>query len=59
MARGDPELRIRLPHDVKRWLEKQAKKNLRTQNAEIILAMRARMAAGAGLQANTPAAECD
>lgn len=59
MARGDPEMRIRLPHDVKRWLEKQSKKNLRTQNAEIILAVRARMAAGESLQAKAPAAGND
>lgn len=59
LARGDPEMRIRLPHDVKRWLERQSKKNLRTQNAEIILAVRSRMAAGDGRQAQAPAAEID
>ncbi|MCA1971318.1 MAG: hypothetical protein LDL44_00625 [Caenispirillum sp.] len=43
MAREDAQLRIRVPEDVKEWLEQQAAKNLRTQSAEIVLAIRARM----------------
>lgn len=43
MARDDAQLRIRIPEDVKAWLEVQAKKNLRTQSAEIVLAIRAKM----------------
>ncbi|EGP58470.1 hypothetical protein Agau_C101196 [Agrobacterium tumefaciens F2] len=36
-------MKINLPEDVKRWLETQAAKNLRSQNAEIVLALRAKM----------------
>ncbi|TPM25729.1 Arc domain-containing protein [Mesorhizobium sp. B2-3-4] len=36
-------MRIRLPADVKRWLEKAASANLRTQNAEVVVALRAAM----------------
>lgn len=45
MKRTDPQMRIRLPADVKRWLEQQAAKNVRTQNAEIVVAIREKMAA--------------
>lgn len=44
MKRTDPQMRIRLPVDVKSWLEHEAEKNLRTQNAEIVMAIRSRMA---------------
>lgn len=37
------QVKINLPEDVKRWLEMQAAKNLRSQNAEIVLALRAKM----------------
>ena len=37
------QVKINLPEDVKRWLETQAAKNLRSQNAEIVLALRAKM----------------
>ncbi len=50
MARGDPALRIRVPDDVKKWLEEQAEKNLRTQGSEIVIAVRERMAAMAAAQ---------
>ncbi len=43
-------LRIRVPQDVKDWLETQAEKNLRTQGAEIVLAVRAKMEAEAPAQ---------
>ena len=36
MARGDAEIRIRIPHDLKAWLSDEAKKNLRTQNAQVV-----------------------
>lgn len=45
MAREDAHLRIRLPHDVKAWLKEQAKKNIRTQSAEITIALREKMEA--------------
>lgn len=43
MARGDAEMRIRLPAAEKAFLEEASKRNLRTQNAEIIVAIRQRM----------------
>lgn len=45
MNRNDPQLRVRLPKDAKDWVQEQARKNLRTQSAEIELAIRDRMAA--------------
>ncbi len=47
MTRQDAQMRIRLPDDVKAWLAEQAEKNLRSQNAEIILAVREKMQSGA------------
>lgn len=44
MKQNDPQMRIRLPADVKSWLEREAEKNVRTQNAEIVVAIRAKMA---------------
>lgn len=43
MKRTDPQMRIRLPEDVKDWIEAQAEVNLRTQNAEIVMAIREQM----------------
>lgn len=40
MKRTDPQMRIRVPEDVKAWIEAEAEKNLRTQNAEIVMAIR-------------------
>lgn len=45
MKRTDPQMRIRLPVEVKDWLEREAAKNLRTQNSEIVMAIREKMAA--------------
>lgn len=50
MARSDAHLRIRVPDDVKEWLEVQAEKNLRTQSAEIVLLVRSRIEAEAQAQ---------
>jgi hypothetical protein len=36
-------MRIRVPEDVKAWIEAEADKNLRTQNAEIVMAIRKQM----------------
>lgn len=44
MAVKQTQIRIRVPEDVKSWLEKQSIANLRSQNSEIILAIRDRMA---------------
>lgn len=43
MKQNDPQMRIRLPVDVKRWLELEAERNLRTQNSEIVRFIRDRM----------------
>lgn len=43
MKRSDPQMRIRVPVDVKAWIEAEAEKNLRTQNAEIVIAIRQQM----------------
>ena len=43
MKRTDPQMRIRLPDDVKLWLEKSAQSHMRTQNAEIVMALRQQM----------------
>ena len=37
MARGDMEMRIRLPRALKDWLKSEAIRNVRTQAAEIIV----------------------
>ncbi|MEJ1933303.1 Arc family DNA-binding protein [Nostoc sp. NIES-2111] len=36
MARGDPHFRLRIPEELKRALERAAKRNLRSVNAEIV-----------------------
>lgn len=48
MKRSDPQMRIRLPVDVKKWLEKEASRNMRTQNAELVMAIREKMATAGG-----------
>lgn len=40
MTRLDPQMRIRLPAEEKRFVEHRAKQNKRTQSAEIALAVR-------------------
>lgn len=37
------QLKIRLPNDLKAWLEEQAKINESTQNSEVVRAIRERM----------------
>lgn len=36
MARGEPEMRIRLPKELKDWVAAEAKRSLRTQTAQIV-----------------------
>lgn len=36
----DPGMRLRFPTDVKAWIEREAEKNLRSQNAEIVFRLR-------------------
>lgn len=38
-----PRFMVRLPHDLKLWVERQARKNGSSQNSEIIRAIRERM----------------
>lgn len=56
MARGDAELRIRVPHDVKDWLAVQAKENDRSQTAQIVHLLKSARAAGGDLGGLAPAA---
>jgi hypothetical protein len=37
------EMVVRLPRDVKGWLEQEAQKNCASQNSEIVRSVRARM----------------
>lgn len=43
MSRNDPQMKIRLPEEVKEWLETRAKKNVRSQNAEIVFILKNEM----------------
>lgn len=44
------QFKMMLPEDVKDWLVTEAKKNLRSQSQEIVLALREKMAAQATAQ---------
>lgn len=56
MARGDAEMRIRVPHDLKSWLEEEAKENVRSQTAQIVHLLRRAKAAGGEFGDTAPAA---
>lgn len=56
MARGDAEMRIRVPHDVKAWVEAQAKASDRSQTAQIVHVLKSARAAGGNLGGAAPAA---
>ena len=43
VARNDPQILIRLPHEVKDWVKAEAAKNGSSQNSEITRAIRERM----------------
>jgi hypothetical protein len=45
MKANDPQLRVRLPKEIKEWLAESARKNLRTQNSELVVVLRERMEA--------------
>lgn len=36
MSRKDPQFNLRLPEEIKAWVEKNAKENCRSQTAEIV-----------------------
>lgn len=55
MARDDPQFRIRLPADLKAWVENAAKKSNRSLNAEIV--QRLEGSRFGGLAADVPASE--
>ena len=46
------QFKLIIPADVKAWLEAEAKKNLRSQSAQIVSCLRAEMSKGE--QAQTP-----
>lgn len=41
MARKDPELRLRLPDELKEWLCRQAARNVRSMNGELVALLQA------------------
>ena len=43
MARNDPELRVRLPKEMKSFVEEEASLNGSSKNSEIVRAIRAQM----------------
>lgn len=43
MARGDPQISIRLPQDAKAFIAAQAARNSSSQNSEIVRCIRDRM----------------
>ncbi|MGE7204920.1 Arc family DNA-binding protein [Sphingomonas sp. NPDC019816] len=45
MAREDPMLRVRLPRDLKEFVQASARENHRSMNGEIIIALRERQKA--------------
>ncbi|QDP53953.1 Arc family DNA-binding protein [Sulfitobacter faviae] len=40
------QFKLVIPRDVKDWLANQAKKNMRSQSSEIVMALREKMEAG-------------
>lgn len=36
MSRKDPQFNLRLPEELKKWLEQQSQKNHRSQTAEMV-----------------------
>ncbi|MCV3851634.1 Arc family DNA-binding protein [Pseudomonas aeruginosa] len=40
MARKDTQFNLRLPEDLKQWVEAEAQKNCRSQTAEVVFALR-------------------
>ncbi|PWJ75262.1 Arc-like DNA binding dprotein [Pseudaminobacter salicylatoxidans] len=44
MSRTDPQISLRVPPDVKKWLSQQASRNMRSLNAEVVMAIKEKMA---------------
>lgn len=57
MAKTDPQLRIRLPPDIKAWLTAEAARNGASQNSEIVRALRERMERATPAEAARPMEE--
>lgn len=51
------QYKLALPPDVKAWVEREAKVNLRSQSAQIVHILRKEMAAGSEFGDLSPAAE--
>jgi hypothetical protein len=45
MSRADPQVAVRLPPDVKAFIQAEARENASSQNSEIVRAIRERMKA--------------
>jgi hypothetical protein len=43
MNKRDPQIHVRCPPDIKKWLEDQAQENRRTLNAQIVYCMEQHM----------------
>lgn len=43
MREPTTQLKLNIPLNVKAWLEEQADRNMRSQNAEVVLALKERM----------------
>lgn len=59
MSREDAHFRLRLPHDVKAWLAKEASREIRSVTSQIIYVLRKEMAAGDEPASTAPAAGND
>lgn len=42
-TKNTPQIGVRMPPDVREWLEEAARENLRSLNAEVVLALREKM----------------
>ena len=56
MAKDDPAIYVRLPLDLKLFVQEQARRNASSQNSEIVRALRERQAREAQKTEPTPAA---
>lgn len=45
MAKDDPYFRMRIPREIKDWIENEAKENKRSQNGQIIYCIEQKKAA--------------
>ncbi|SIR06468.1 hypothetical protein SAMN05880590_11186 [Rhizobium sp. RU35A] len=50
MNENQVQFKLNIPADVKRWLASEAEKNLRSQTAEILLALKEKMSRQAEMQ---------